>query len=271
MGKLRFLLRMGLVSTIVVCGCVGCGSKEETPAAPAPAASSTPGATLAASAAAATLGKASISGKVTFTGAAPTPKKIATSADPKCEEMHADKPLTSEAVIVNSNGTLRNVFVYVKGGLEDKTYPTPTDPVEIDQKGCQYRPHVFGMQAGQALKIKNADPTLHNIHAQCANNAEFNIGQPNLGMETTRTFAKPEIMVHFKCDVHPWMSAYVGVLTHPFYSVTGDDGTFALKNLPAGRYVVAAWHETYGEQTQTIAVADGESKEITFAVSSEGK
>lgn len=207
---------------------------------------------------------ASISGKVAFDGTAPKAKKIKTDADPKCAEMHADSPLTSEEVVVNPNGTLKNVFVYLKSGLEGKTYEPPKTPVELDQAGCHYVPHVFGMMAKQPLKIVNSDDTLHNIHAMPTKSKEFNVGQPNKGMETMRTFAEPEIMVHLKCDVHPWMSAYVGVLNHPFYSATGEDGTFKIKDLPAGEYEIVAWHEKYGEQTQKIKVGAGEAKTADF-------
>lgn len=207
---------------------------------------------------------ASISGKITFEGTPPKRKKITTDADPKCAEMHADSPLLSEEVVVNPNGTLRNVFVYIKSGLEGKTYEPPKTPVEVDQEGCHYVPHVFGMMAKQPLKIVNKDDTLHNIHAMPTKSKEFNVGQPNQGMETMRTFAEPEVMVHIKCDVHPWMSAYVGVLDNPFFSVTGDDGTFSIKGLPAGEYEVAAWHEKYGEQVQKIKVGDGEAKTVDF-------
>jgi hypothetical protein len=178
--------------------------------------------------------------------------------------MHADSPLLSEEVVVNPDGTLRNVFVYIKSGLSGKTYEAPKTPVELDQEQCHYVPHVFGMMARQPLKIVNKDDTLHNIHAMPSKSKEFNIGQPNQGMESIRTFAEPEVMVHFKCDVHPWMSAYVGVLDNPFYSVTGDGGTFSLKGLPAGTYEVAAWHEKYGELVQKVAVGEGEAKTIDF-------
>ncbi len=208
---------------------------------------------------------ASVSGKVAFEGTPPKAKKIKVDADPKCAEMHMDEPLYTQEVQVNENGTLRNVFVYVKSGLEGKTFEPPKTPAELDQEGCMYHPHVFGMQAKQPLKIKNSDDTLHNIHAMPTKSKEFNIGQPNKGMEMTRTFATPEVMVKFKCDVHPWMSAYAGVLDHPFYSVTGADGSFAIKGLPAGEYVIEAWHEKYGAQTQTVKVGDGEAKEIQFA------
>lgn len=214
---------------------------------------------------------ASISGKATFEGTAPKQKKIKTDADPKCAELHADSPLLAEEVVVNGNGTLKNVFVYIKSGLEGKTFEPPKTPVELDQSGCHYIPHVFGMMAKQPLKIKNADDTLHNIHAMPSKSKEFNVGQPNKGMETIRTFAEPEVMVHFKCDVHPWMSAYVGVLNHPFYSVTGEDGTFTIKGLPAGEYEVAAWHEKYGEQTQKIKVGDGEAKTADFKFSAKSE
>jgi len=173
---------------------------------------------------------ASISGKITFEGTPPKQKKIKTDADAKCAEMYADSPLLSEEVVVNGDA-LKNVFVYVKSGLGDKTYDAPKDPVTINQTGCHYVPHVFGMMAKQPLKIVNSDDTLHNIHAMPTKSTEFNVGEPNKGMAVTRTFASPEIMVHFKCDVHPWMSAYVGVMSNPFYSVTGDDGTFSLKGL----------------------------------------
>ena len=207
---------------------------------------------------------ASISGKITFDGTPPKRKKITTDADPKCAEMHADSPLLSEEVVVNPNGTLKNVFVYVKTGLEGKTYDVPKEPVTINQTGCHYEPHVFGIMAKQELDILNSDDTLHNIHAMPAKSTEFNVGEPNKGMIVKRKFANPEVMVHFKCDVHPWMSAYVGVMDNPFYSVTGDDGTFSLKGLPAGEYTVAAWHEKYGEQVQKIKVGDGEAKTADF-------
>ncbi|MGA2604530.1 MAG: carboxypeptidase regulatory-like domain-containing protein [Verrucomicrobiia bacterium] len=207
---------------------------------------------------------ASISGKITFDGTPPKRKKINTDADPKCAEMHADSPLLSEEVVVNPNGTLKNVFVYVKTGLEGKTYDVPKEPVTINQTGCHYEPHVFGIMAKQELDILNSDDTLHNIHAMPAKSTEFNVGEPNKGMIVKRKFANPEVMVHFKCDVHPWMSAYVGVMDNPFYSATGDDGTFSLKGLPAGEYQVAAWHEKYGEQVQKVTVGAGEAKTIDF-------
>lgn len=207
---------------------------------------------------------AAVTGKVLFSGTPPKRRVILTDADPQCS---ADHPLLNETVIVNDNGTLRNVFVYVKTGLEGKTFPVPPEPVVLNQKGCQYQPHVLGLQVGQTLLINNSDPTFHTIHGMPTQNEEFNDAQPSGAAALKHTFAKPEVMMKFKCEVHPWMTAHIGVLPHPFFSVTGDDGTFAIKNLPAGTYVIEAWHEKYGTQTATITVADGETKSTEFTFS----
>ncbi len=118
---------------------------------------------------------------------------------------------------------------------------------------------------GQDFKIINSDPTLHNVHCTAEDNPQFNIGQPIKGMESVKRFSHPEVMVHFKCDVHKWMSAYFGVLAHPYFSVTGKDGTFTLKNLPPGDYVIEAWQEKLGAQTQKVTVGDKETKEVNFS------
>ncbi|HMA17338.1 MAG TPA: carboxypeptidase regulatory-like domain-containing protein, partial [Thermoanaerobaculia bacterium] len=207
-------------------------------------------------------GGATITGKVAFAGTAPTMEKIKMDADAFCKGAHAQAVYTQE-VVVNPNNTLQWVFVYVKEGVSG-TYPAPTTPVTIDQQGCQYHPHVFGIQAGQPLKIVNSDSTLHNIHALPKKNAEFNIGQPFKGMETIKKFDTAEIPVHFKCDVHKWMGAYAGVVNHPFFAVTNEQGTFEIKNLPPGNYVIEAWQEKYGAQTQNVTVSGSESKTVDF-------
>jgi hypothetical protein len=208
-----------------------------------------------------------IHGRVVFRGEAPKPGAIKTDADPKCAEWHGDEPLLDETVSVNSDGTLRNVFVYVVSGMEGYEFAPPAEPVTVEQHGCRFEPHVFGMRTGQALVIRNGDDTLHNVHAQplVAGNKEFNVGQPNKGMESRKTFAVREVMIRFKCDVHPWMSAYVGVLEHPYFGVTGDGGTFQFAGLPAGQYVIAAWHEKYGVLTQPVTLAENEAQAISFA------
>ncbi len=204
---------------------------------------------------------ADVTGTVKFSGTAPEREPLSMAADPTCLAAHPD-PVLSENVIVNSNGTLRNVFVYVKEGLQEQTAPAPTTPVTLDQKGCQYSPHVFGIQVGQPLEIINSDNTLHNVHSLAEKSKQFNLGMPLQGMKVTKKYESPEIMAKFKCDVHPWMNAYAGVLNHPFFAVTGEDGSFTIKDLPPGSYVLEAWHEQYGTQTQNITVPG--AAEFTF-------
>jgi plastocyanin len=205
-----------------------------------------------------------ITGKIVFNGAAPTSRRINTSADPYCHEHHKEKPLMSEEVVVNDNGTLRNVFVYVKDGLGNRRFSAPRQAVVLDQVDCVYVPRVLGVQVGQPMEIRNSDDTLHNVHCAANTNLPFNEAQPLKGMKKNHTFNRAEVMVFFKCDVHPWMGAYVGVVPHPYFSVTGADGAFSLKNLPAGEYTIEAWHEKYGTQTQKMKVGDGETQTIEF-------
>ena len=208
---------------------------------------------------------ASIKGKVTLEGTAPANASIKMNADPYC--VTANKtPQTQETYMVSKTGELGNVFVYVQDGLGDKyTFDAPKDPVVIDQQNCRYHPHVMGLMVGQPLQILNSDSTLHNIHATPAKNSEFNTGQPIKGMKTDHVFTAPEVMVPFKCDVHGWMNAYAGVLTHPFFAVTAEDGTFAIKGLPPGTYKLAAWHEKLGTQTADVTLAAKDEKETNFS------
>ena len=206
-----------------------------------------------------------ISGKSAFEGTPGANPRIDMSADPVCKSLNpAD--VFAQRIVVNSNGTLQNVFVYIKEGLSETSFPVPAVPAVLDQRSCNYHPHVLGMQANQKLQIINSDATLHNIHAFAKNSPEFNLGMPIQGMKLEKTFSNPEIMVKMKCDVHPWMNAYAGVLAHPYFSVSGDDGTFNIKDLPAGEYTVEAWHEKYGTQTQKVTVGEEPvNVEFTFA------
>ena len=217
----------------------------------------------------ASLSAGTVTGKINFKGSKPAVSKIMMNADPKCVKMHTGKDVASEQVVVNSNNTLQNVFIYVKKGLEGKKYPVPTDKKTIDQKGCMYSPHVFGVMAGQPIEITNDDPTLHNIHALPKNSKQFNIAQPKQGMKMTQKFEKSEVMVKVKCEVHNWMAAYVGVLDHPFYAVSDNAGAFSIKNLPAGTYEIEAWHEKYGAQTMSVTVGASDTKTADFTF--EGK
>lgn len=209
---------------------------------------------------------ATLTGKVHFEGTSPEAQSLDLAADPTCAALHPEG-LKSEEVVVNPNNTLKNVFVYAKSGLEVQTFAAPQNPVALDQQGCHYVPHVFGVQAGQPIEIVNSDATLHNVHALATANKEFNLGMPIQGMKLKKTFGKPEVMAKFKCDVHPWMSAYAGVLDHPFFSVTNEEGIFAIKDLPPGNYVLEAWHEKYGTQTQSVSVGQEDIPEIAFRYS----
>lgn len=242
-----------LLVTLMACGGGDSGSSADS-------GSDSPSAGQAAATTA--LGTASVSGTVTFSGTAPEMSRV--RLDKECRDLNAE-PVHAQNVLVNENGTLQNVFVYVKEGLPDGySFATPTDAVVFDQSGCMYMPHVFGVQVGQPLKILNSDPLLHNIHALCEKNRPFNFGMPKQGDERTREFRVPEVMVKIKCDVHPWMSAYAGVVDHPFHSVTGGEGSFSLSSLPAGTYTIEAWHEEYGTATQSVTVADGETATVDF-------
>ena len=205
-----------------------------------------------------------VKGVAMLDGAAPANAAIKMNADPVCVKENTS-PQFQETYEVGSDGkSLGNVFVYVKDGLSNYVFDTPTKPATIDQKNCRYHPHVFGMMVNQPLEIVNSDPTLHNIHAIPKGNAEFNNGQPIQGMKMSHTFDKPEVMVPFKCDVHGWMNAYVGVVSNPYFAVTDKDGKFDLPNLPPGTYTIEAWHEKGGAQTASVTIGPKETKEITF-------
>ena len=204
-----------------------------------------------------------LTGRALFTGAAPASAPIRMDADPVCLLQNKDGA-TAEEVVVNSNGTLKNVFVYVKQGLEGQKFEPPAEPVIFDQKGCRYHPHVFGVMVNQPFEIMNSDGTLHNVHSLAKASKEFNLGMPIQGMKLTQKFTAPEVMVKITCEVHPWMNAYGGVLEHPFYSVTGDDGSFSIQGLPSGEYTIEAWHEKFGAQTATVKVPDQGEVNFTF-------
>lgn len=204
-----------------------------------------------------------VAGKASFKGTAPKMRAISMDADSVCASKHS-KPVYPESVVVNDNGTLRNVFVYVKSGLEGKTFEVPSDSVTLDQDGCIYKPHVLGIQANQQLKVVSSDKTTHNIHPLPKVNREWNISQPPGADAIMRTFTRPEATIPVKCNQHPWMRAYIHVLNHPFYAVTGDDGSFKIDGLPPGDYEVEAVHEEYGANTQKVSIAANGSATADF-------
>jgi hypothetical protein len=243
-----------LALATVTAACGGGASDQSAPP-------STTAAAPAAPAAGAT-GNGTISGKVSFTGTAPAPEKVKVAADPKCQSMHP-QGLEKQVVQVKDGG-LAHVFVWVKNAPAASA--PPTDAVMLDQQGCEYHPHVVGVQTGQPIKIRNSDETLHNIHPRPTVNAEFNIGQPRKGMESEKSFDKQEVMIPVGCDVHPWMRSYISVVSHPYFAVTKDDGTYEIKGLPAGDYEVEAYHEKLKTQTQKVTVKDGDNKlDFTYA------
>ena len=206
-----------------------------------------------------------VTGTVTFDGKPPALKPLSVDAEPVCHKKHGGKPAPNEALVLGAGNTMANILVFVSKGLPaGKTFPVPKTPVTLDQDGCVYKPHVMGIMVGQTYRILNSDGILHNIHTLPKVNAAFNRGQPATVKEMTTTFPKPENVFQVKCDVHPWMSAYIGVFTHPFFAVTGADGKFSLPNLDAGTYEITAWHERLGTQSASITVAANETKAQNF-------
>jgi hypothetical protein len=209
---------------------------------------------------------APVSGSVVFRGVAPKAKIIAMDAEPVCAAKHTG-PVTAETVVVNPNGTLKNVFIYVKAGLEGKSFSTPKEPVTLTQDGCVYLPHVLGIMVNQELHVVNSDATTHNVHALAETNEEFNVGQRAGASPIARAFAKPEITVPIVCNQHPWMKAVAHVVSNPYYAVTGNDGTFELKGLPPGKYTIEAIHEKYGASIQQVTVEAGKNAALLFTFS----
>jgi plastocyanin len=206
----------------------------------------------------------SVAGTVTFDGKAPTLKPLAMEADPVCAKKHS-APVPSEMLVLGSGNTMGNIIVYVSKGVPaGKTWPAPKTPVTLDQNGCQYKPHAMGIMVGQPYRILNSDGILHNVHSLPKINAQFNKPMPPTLKETTTTFPKPEPIFQIKCDVHPWMTAYIGVFTHPFYAVTSTDGKYTISGLDPGTYEITAWHERLGTQTATVTVAASGTKTQDF-------
>jgi plastocyanin len=186
-------------------------------------------------------------------------------ADPACAKKHGGKPVPDERLVLGSGNTMANIVVYVSKGLPaGKKYPAPATPVTLDQVGCLYKPHVMGIMVGQTYRILNSDGVLHNVHTLPKVNPMFNSAMPATRKEATTKFDKPEDIFQIKCDVHPWMSAYIGVFTHPFFSVTGADGKFNISGLDPGTYEITAWHEVLKTQSATVTVGANETKAQNF-------
>jgi plastocyanin len=246
----RSLSSLVLVSSLGVMA--ACGSKE------VPAAPPTGGGKHVDAASA-----GSLSGTVVLSGTPPPVEMIRMNTDPVCAQTGASSP--SESVIVGASGAVKNAFVYVKDGLDPAySFDVPTAAVVLDQQGCRYTPHVVGVRVGQPIDIVNSDDTLHNVHAMPMTNQEFNQGQPVKGFRMTKTFTAPEVMVRFVCNVHGWMRAWVGVMAHPYFAVTDENGAFKIPNLPPGTYTIGVWHETFGTQQQKVTI--GEKQDATVSL-----
>lgn len=232
---------------------LACGGKTAEPA---------PAAAMAGAVDAATAGI--VTATVKFEGAVPEPDMILLTGDPRCVSENGAPKRAEEKIVVGDNQALQNVFVYVKDGLGNFTFPIPTEPVVLDQDKCRYSPRVVGVRVGQPLQIRNSDPLLHNVRSNAVINQAFNKSTPVEGMKFDHVFATKEVMVPFKCDVHGWMSAYVGVLDHPYFGTTAPDGKVVLGNLPPGTYTIEAWHESLGTKTQQVTIGAKESKDVSF-------
>ena len=203
-----------------------------------------------------------VSGVVTFEGAAPEVEMIDVSADEYCGVQHEEGAIASNEVVIN-DGKLANVFVYVSKGLEDYSFDAPSTPVVLDQQGCRYHPHVLGVMIGQPLEIRNSDPTIHNVHAMTKNNKAFNLGQSKDASDQ-KTFENEEVMIPVVCDVHGWMKSWIGVLHHPAFAVSDENGAFSFQ-APPGEYTVTAWHERFGTRTEAITVEEGKPFSLNFS------
>jgi len=245
------------LSAVLAFAIIGCGgNKKEETAAPAPAAPAA-GKTVDA----ATAG--SISGTVTLDGKAPVLKPINMSAEPYCQKAHSS-PVVPPEVVVGEKDHLANVVVYVKDALGDYVFTTPADPVLLNQQGCMYDPHIIALMAGQTLEVKNSDQTTHNIHPMPKDNRDWNKSQAPGSAPIDDSFARAELAIPVKCNVHPWMKSYIFVFKHPYFAVTTKDGKFDLKGLPPGTYTIEAWQEKYGPVDQTVTIGPKESKDVNF-------
>jgi len=203
-----------------------------------------------------------VSGKVTLSGIPPKFKPLDLSKEPDCVKMHASEPLYPENIVIGPGNSLRNVVVYISAGASDNS-PAPSAPVFYDQQGCHYSTHVLAFRVGQEVKIGNNDPISHNIHPLAKINREWNKIQPPGTPPFSYAYDREEF-IPIKCNIHPWMQGYFVVFKTNHFAVTGEDGRFALPDLPPGHYTVSAWHETYGTIHKEITVTAGESLSLDF-------
>ena len=240
------------LAVILVCAFSGCGRQQ-----PPSETSSAPVFTVDPSTA------GSITGTVVFDGPPPVLRPIDMDSAPACAKANSS-PVLSPEVVLGGNGSLANVVVFVKSGLENYRFETPKEPVVLDQKGCMYEPHIVALMANQRLEIRNDDPTIHNVHSMPAVNDGWNKAQRAGSAPLETSFSHPELAIPFMCNVHPWMRSFVFVFSHPYFAVTSASGAFSLLGLPPGVYTIEAWQEKYGVQDQRVTLAPRESKTLSF-------
>jgi plastocyanin len=209
-----------------------------------------------------------IVGWVNYDGEAPKPKAINFGAEKICGDLNRDKAANYETLLINPNGTVKNTLVAIRGKVPGD-YPAPANPVVVDQVGCIFTPHVVAILAGQEIEFRNSDPVSHNIRFVATRNPAFN----NVFATKSSTKTKiesPEFGIPLKCDIHFWMSGYVHVLPHPFFAITGDDGSFAISGVPPGTYTLISWHESLKPKTESVTVGAGEVKQVDFTFAGGG-
>jgi hypothetical protein len=206
---------------------------------------------------------ASLRGTVRFPGKTPAAKAISMDAEEGCEKLH-ERPVRLTTIVTGRSGALAGAFVYIKSGLEGKTFEPPKEAVVLDQRGCMFVPRVVAIHTGQTLAVKNSDPVSHNVHPMPRNSREWNQQQSPGAPDLARRFIRPEVMIPVKCNVHSWMRSYIGVMDHPYFAVTGNGGDFEWTQIPPGEYTVAVWHETLGELTERIKLEANADATLNF-------
>lgn len=209
-----------------------------------------------------------ITGRVRLQGPAPPNAVIRMGADPRCSRATRGQRITQDVVLRSADGGLANAFVHLEGKFP--ATPAPAEPVTIDQHNCLFVPRVAGARVGQTLQITNSDPTAHNVHSVSQTNG-FNTSQPKQGMVYKVQLKTSEVMIRIRCDIHSWMTTYVGVIPHPYFAVSGADGTFTIARVPAGRHTIAIWHEAYGTLTRTVEVKPGGTATVEFSYTGKEK
>jgi hypothetical protein len=266
MSDKKFARLAVLLGTIALAAVwIGCGSKSgatNESAAPAPTTINPNGKPVDA----ATAG--SITGMIMLDGAPPAPKTINMAGVPPCAKQHIGDKATTEDVMPGDGGTLQNVVVYLKGDFGAYSFDVPQTPAVLDQGACQFHPHVLALMTNQPLQVVSSDPTGHNVNVMAKINAAWNRTIAPRSQPFIQSFSHPEVPIPVKCNIHPWMKAYIAVLDSPYFAVTGKDGTFALQNVPPGTYTLTAWHESFGSTEQSITVGPHETKTVTLAFKS---